>query len=69
MAEEPPRRKYALKYVCMYVCMYDCCGGAGVAKTSFCGLLPCFLSPVVVILGPGLLVVLGTVGTRVVGSL
>ena len=22
MAEEPPRRSYAIKYVCMYVCMY-----------------------------------------------
>ena len=51
--------------VCMYVCMYDCCCGAGVAKTSFCGLLRCFLSPLVVILGPGFLVVLGTVGTPV----
>ena len=49
----------------MYVCMYDCCGGAGVTKTSFCGLLRCFLSPVVVVLSPGLLVVLGTVGTPV----
>ena len=51
----------------MYVCMYDCCSGAGVAKTSFCGLLRCFLSPVVVILGPGLLVVLG-VGASLAGS-
>lgn len=47
----------------------DCCGGAGVAKTSFCGLLHCFLSPVVVALGPGLLVVLAAVGTGVGGPL
>ena len=47
--------------------MYDCCGGAGVAKTSFCSLLRCFLSPVVVILDPGLLVVLG-VGASLAGS-